>query len=73
MAKGGISDLEEFTGNVIGADHIDLDLPLESQGIVDSLTALQFIIFLEKKYTQRLSKEQISSIKVYRDLINLFQ
>ena len=72
MLKGDISDLEEFTGSNLSNQNIDKKQPLESQGIIDSLAALQFIIYLEKKYSLRLSKEQISSIHVYQDLINLF-
>ena len=70
--KGSIRDLEEFIGQPIDESSIDYKRPLESQGIIDSLTAMQFIIFLEKKYGKRLSKSQINGIAVYSDLIHLF-
>jgi len=70
--KAGREDLEEFLGHELKGKQIDSALPLESQGIIDSLATLQFIIFLEKKYSKRLSKEQIGSIRVYLDLINIF-
>ena len=71
--KGSIKDLEEFIGRSISESDIDYKRPLESQGVIDSLTAMQFIIFLEKKYSTRLSKDQINSISVYSDLISLFE
>ena len=72
MIKGDILDLEEFTGQKFEHNLVDKNLPLEAQGLIDSLTALQFIIFLEKKYSLRLTRTQISTITVYQDLIDLF-
>ena len=71
--NGSTKDLEEFIGRPINESNIDYERPLESQGIIDSLTAMQFIIFLEKKYGKRLSKDQINGISVYSDLISLFK
>ena len=71
--KGSINDLEQFIGNKIDESDIRYERPLESQGIVDSLTAMQFIIYLEKKYSKRLSKDQLDKIAVYSDLISIFK
>ena len=69
---GGIKDIEEFLGNNIDQEILTIDEPLESQGILDSLDTMQFIIFLEKKYKKRLSVSDIESLKLYSDLLEKF-
>ncbi len=68
---GGHSDIEEFLGREVNIKDISKELPLESQGILDSLEVMQFIIFLEKKYYIRLTKDQLNSINIYSDLIKI--
>ena len=70
---GGIKDIEEFLGNNIDQEILTIDEPLESQGILDSLDTMQFIIFLEKKYKKRLSISDIESLKLYSDLLEKFR
>lgn len=70
---GGIKDIEEFLGNSIDKEILTIDKPLESQGILDSLDTMQFIIFLEKKYKKRLSISDIESLKLYSDLLEKFR
>ena len=70
---GGIKDIEEFSDITVEKNALSIDQPLETQGILDSLDTMQFIFFLEKKYGKILSKEEIASLKLYRDLINKFQ
>ena len=69
---GGIKDIEEFLGNNIDKNKLSTNEPLESQGVLDSLDTMQFIIFLEKKYNKRLSKSDIESLKLYSDLLEKF-
>jgi acyl carrier protein len=70
--KAGIKDIEEFMGIKVESNCLDINQPLESQGILDSLESMQFIIFLEKKYKQTLTQNQIESLKIYKDLIEKF-
>ena len=69
---GGIKDIEEFLGNKIEDNSLTEDQPLETQGVLDSLDTMQFIIFLEKKYSKRLSKDDIASLTLYKDLLDKF-
>ena len=71
--QGGIKDIEEFSDITVEKNALSIDQPLETQGILDSLDTMQFIFFLEKKYGKILSKEEIASLNLYRDLINKFQ
>ena len=70
---GGIKDIEEFADITVDKNSLSIDQPLETQGVLDSLDTMQFIIFLEKKYGRILSKEEIASLNLYKDLINKFQ
>ena len=70
---GGIKDIEEFSGNKIDKDSLSVDQPLETQGVLDSLDTMQFIIFLEKKYKKRLSDNDIESLGLYSDLLDKFR
>ena len=72
-SPGGIKDIEEFLGNNIEHEILSIDQPLESQGILDSLDTMQFIIFLEKKYKKRLSESDIESLRLYSDLLEKFR
>ena len=69
---GGISDIEEFLGSKVEDNSLTEDQPLETQGVLDSLDTMQFIIFLEKKYSKRLSKDDIASLTLYKDLLDKF-
>ena len=70
---GGIKDVEEFIGKNIEKDSLDVYKPLESQGVLDSIDTMQFIIFLEKKYNKRLTDEDIASLRLYSDLLGKFK
>ena len=73
FCPGGIKDVEEFLGSKIEKDSLELDKPLESQGILDSLETMQFIFFLEKKYEKRLTEQDIASLNLYSDLLGKFK
>ena len=73
-AKGGVNDLIHFSGRSdLAQGEINYNLPLELQGIMDSMEVMQFIIFLEVKYSLRLTREEIQSISTYKDLIELLE
>ena len=70
--KAGIKDVEEFMGIKVERNSLDINQPSESQGVLDSLDSMQFIIFLEKKYKKTLTQKQIESLRIYKDLIEKF-
>ena len=70
--KAGIKDVEEFMGIKVEKNSLDINQPLESQGVLDSLDSMQFIIFLEKKYKKTLTQKQIEGLRIYKDLIEKF-
>ncbi len=70
---GGIKDIEDFADITVDKNSLSIDEPLDTQGILDSLDTMQFIIFLEKKYGRRLSKDEIASLNIYKDLIEKFK
>ena len=70
--KGGVKDLEEFLGrDLTTSQNVSQMRPLEVQGFMDSMEAMHFIIFLEKKYSVRLTREELKSISIYKDLIKI--
>ena len=70
--KGGINDLEDFLGEgLLKKNKINYDKPLETQGFMDSMEVIQYIIHLEQKYGIRLTREEIKSITIYEDLLNI--
>lgn len=73
QCPGGLKDIEEFIGKKLNVSSLSPSKPIEVQGVLDSLSTMQFLIFLEKKYKKRLSQEEIQSIMVYEDLIEKFK
>ena len=70
--KGGINDLENFLGeDLLKKNKVNYDKPLETQGFMDSMEVIQYIIHLEQKYAIRLTREEIKSITIYEDLLNI--
>ena len=72
--RGDVSDLEDFLGSSSLLSHkVDYSQPLEIQGFMDSMEVMQFIIYLESKYSIRLTREEIGSISVYKDLLDILK
>lgn len=53
-------------------DKIDLDSPLENQGI-DSLDMSDLLFALEREFGRRISTSQVSSLRSVRDVERFFE
>ena len=72
--KGDLSDLEDFLGSGALRNYkVDYFQPLEIQGFMDSMEVMQYIIYLESKYSVRLTRDEIRSISVYKDLLDILE
>ena len=68
ITKTVVAELRSVTGQKV----IDLDLSLKDQG-VDSITAMELIIELERKFNITVPDEKIEQLKTARSVIELVQ
>jgi acyl carrier protein len=68
ITKTVVAELRSVTGQ----KSIDLDLPLKDQG-VDSITAMELIIEMERKFNITVPDEKIEQLKTARSVIELVQ
>lgn len=61
---------EKFPG--IRAGKLDVDLPLEQQGI-DSLDMSNLLFALEAQFGRRIATSQVSSLRSVRDMTEFFE